>query len=396
MLGDSYPARLLGSPGMNPIYLDNASTTPVLPEVVEAMRPFWSDTFGNPASAHRVGQRARQALESARETVAEQLGALSEEVIFTSGATEANNLAIFGLAGSPPGRLLVSRAEHPSILEPIQHLGKHGLEIQTLELDRQGVTQLGQFEPARLVSIMLANNETGVLQPVQQLARDIRGTVEHFHSDAVQAVGKVPVNFRDLGVTTLSLSAHKFHGPRGIGALLVRKGTRPEPLLFGGHQQRGLRPGTEPVALAIGLAKALELACTQMATRTAYVQRLRDRFLSRLRDGAGPIQINSDIAVSLPHIVNISFLGCRADVLLMKLDLAGVACSTGSACSSGSLLPSPVLRAMSCADDVLNSAMRFSFSHLTTLPDVDDGCDRIITAVNDLCRMQLTDGSMTR
>jgi cysteine desulfurase len=386
---------------METIYLDYNSTTPMLPAVLDAMRPYWADTFGNPASAHRAGQRARQALETAREQLAALLGANADEVLFTSGATEANNLALFGLAGDPPGRVIASPIEHPSVAEPVAQLQKRGFQVDYLTVDSSGVvctdTVLPLLGPdVRLVTVMLANNETGAIQPVAELVR-LTTDREHsvlstqhsvlFHCDAVQAVGKLPVDFHALGVHTLSLSGHKFNGPRGIGALLVRRGTPVRSLFWGGHQQHGLRPGTEAVALAVGLAKALDLACQETAARTEQVRRLRARFLDLLQRQAAPVVLNGPPATGLLHTINLSFPGCRAETLLMKLDLAGVACSTGSACSSGSLLPSPVLQAMGCPPAVLHSALRFSLSHLQTEAEIETAALRIAAAVGRLRRL---------
>lgn len=376
---------------MEAIYLDHNSTTPVLPEVAAAMRPFGSDAFANPASAHQFGRRARQALETARETVAQLLGAEPDEVLFTSGATEGNNLAVFGLAGNPPGVILSSPIEHPSVAEPVAQLAKRGFQVSYLAVSGEGVVlhdsgEALSWSPSSrrdpsLTTLMLANNETGAIQPVAELARCAEGL---FHCDAVQAVGKIPVHFHQLGVASLSLSAHKFNGPRGIGALLLRKGARLHPLFWGGHQQRGWRPGTEPVALALGLATALRIAHVEMDQRTRKVIDLRQRFLNWLRQHAEPIVLNGPAVDGLPHTINVSFPGCRAETLLMKLDLAGVACSTGSACSSGSLLPSPVLRAMGCPPEVLHSAIRFSLSHLNTEAEVELAAERISAAVRQL------------
>jgi len=365
---------------MDLIYLDSNATTPVLPEVWEAMAPFAVETFGNPASAHQAGRRARQALEDARESVARLLGAWPDEVVFTSGATEANNLALAGLAGDPPGHVLASPVEHPSVAEPVQQLALAGFAVDWLSVDSAGVVS-EKFSPeARLVAVQLANHETGVVQPVAELA-DAAGAQTAFHCDAVQAVGKVPVDFHALGVATLSASGHKFHGPKGIGILLVRRGTPLKPLLHGGHQQQGRRPGTEPVALAVGLSRALHLAHDDMDRRRVHVGRLRRRLLDGLKRSSDPVTVNPSTEGPLPHTLNLSFPGCRADVLLMNLDLAGVACSTGSACSSGSLLPSPVLQAMGVRDDLLSSAMRFSLSFLLTESEVDEAAHRIATAV---------------
>jgi cysteine desulfurase len=377
---------------MEAIYLDNNATTPTLPAVWEAMRPYLSDVYGNPASAHRAGRRARQALEDTREHVAALLGAQPDEVVFTSGGTEANNLALFGLVGNPPGHVIASPIEHPSVAEPLRRLEEVGFRVDYVPVDRTGTVRAdslaGLVRPeTRLVTVMLANNETGAVQPIADLLRCLPAVP--FHCDAVQAVGRVPVHFGELGVTSLSLSAHKFHGPRGVGALLLRRGAKVRPLILGGHQQRGRRPGTEPVALAVGLATALELAEREGEARRERVLTLRRRLLDALRREAAPVVLNGPEEGGIPHTLNLSFPGCRADALLMSLDLAGVACSTGSACSSGSLLPSPVLKAMSVPDDVLHSAMRFSLSALLIEDEIDEAARRVVEAVRRLRAISL-------
>jgi cysteine desulfurase len=366
------------------IYLDNNATTPLIPAVWEAMCPYLTEVFGNPASAHSAGRRARRALEDARESVAAHLNAHPDEVLFTSGATEANNLALFGLAGEPPAHLIASPIEHPSVAEPLRHLSETGFTLDFLPVDALGRVRVESLADAlrpdtRLIAVMLANHETGVVQPVRRLTETLGGRAL-FHCDAVQAAGKVPLRFHDLGVDTLTISAHKFHGPKGIGALLVRRGVKLRPRTWGGHQQQGRRPGTEPVALAVGLACALDRACREMTERLSHVRRLRERFLDHLRSGAAPIVVNGPDD-GIPHTINVSFPGVKADLLLMSLDLAGVACSTGSACSSGSLLPSPVLQAMGVSDAVLHSAMRFSLSPLLTVGEIDEAARRIAAVV---------------
>jgi cysteine desulfurase len=363
------------------LYLDHAATTPVLPEVWEAMRPYAVEHFGNPASAHAAGRKARQALEDARERVAALLGASPDEVIFTSGATEANNLALFGLAGSPPGHILASPIEHPCVTEPLNQLAARGFAVEYLPVDGYGMIDPKYFRErfrtdTRVAVVMLVNHETGVMQ-----YHSVYSTHSSlFHCDAAQAVGKMHVSFRDLGFASLSLSAHKFGGPKGIGALLVRKGVKLAPQLFGGHQQQGRRPGTEPVALAVGLATALEITTSRAEETLPTLLRRQQAFIQRLRDSCSPIVVNGTEG-AWPYILNVSFPGCRADLLLMKLDLAGMACSTGSACSSGSLLPSPVLRAMGVPDDVLRSAMRFSFGPPTTDAELEEAGRRIAACV---------------
>jgi cysteine desulfurase len=373
---------------VNRIYLDHNATTPLHPAVWEAMRPFFTDRYGNAASAHWAGRRARQALEEARERTASLLGADSDEVIFTSGATEANNLALFGLAGEGGGHLITSPIEHPSVSEPIRRLAERGFAVDTVPVDRSGIVRAEALADllrpqTRLISVMYANNETGAIQPVSALAAQLPGGVA-FHCDAAQAAGKIPFQFHQLGVTSLAISAHKFCGPQGVGALLLRRQTTLTAQLLGGHQQQGRRPGTEPVALAVGLARALGLAQEEGQRRHEYVLGLRRTFLEIMRATAGPVVLNGPAEGGLPHTLNLSFPGCKADSLLMNLDLAGVACSTGSACSSGSLLPSPVLQAMGVADDVLHSAMRFSLSFLLKEEEVREAARRIAAVVHRL------------
>lgn len=272
--------------------------------------------------------------------------------------------------------------EHPCIIEPLRQLEARGVPVEWLPADARGVVRISSS--AALVCLMLANHETGAVQPVRDVARALPpGT--HLHCDAVQAVGKVPVHFRDLGATTLSLSAHKFGGPKGVGALLVKRGTELAPLTFGGHQQKGRRPGTEPVALVVGLATALELATRDLEPNRAKAELLRARFWGALERTCGPVVLNGPeigAADVVPTTLNVSFPGCRADLLLMALDLAGVACSTGSACSSGSLVPSPVLRAMGVPDEVLRSALRFSFAPAQPVEEIDEALRRIAECVS--------------
>jgi len=365
------------------IYLDHNATTPLLPEAMEAMRSLMTEAFGNPSSSHSAGRRARQSLEDARETVANCLGASPEEVVFTSGATEANNLAIFGLCGELPGAMYSTAMEHLCVIEPLKQLANKGYSVTWLPVNTRGiVAPFPVPRSARLVCLQLANHETGAIQPVAAFAN----CGVPVHCDAAQAVGKIPVSFRSLGVTAMSLSAHKFRGPKGIGALILKKGTKLQPRAFGGHQQRGHRPGTEPVPLVVGMAVALQHAVRTMTDTALALTQLRLRFLAKLKGAAVPFIVNGPLpgdADSLPTTLNVSFPGCRADILLMALDLVGVACSTGSACSSGSLLPSPVLTAMGVPDDVLESAMRFSFGETTTFADIDAATERIAECVRN-------------
>lgn len=363
---------------MDLLLLDHNATAPLHPAAAEAMRRAEADGWGNPSSAHSLGRRARQFLDDAREKTAHLLDAGTAEVVFTSGATEANNLALFGQCGEPPGSIVASPIEHPCILEPLKVLASRGFAIDWLPVNAAGTiapedVRAKAAKATRLVIVMLANHETGAVNDVAAMTGPLP-----FHCDAAQAVGKMPVSFRELGVTTMSLSAHKFGGPKGAGALVLRKDTPLKAQMHGGHQQRGHRPGTESAVLAVGLATALEHAINDLEANTAKWQRLRREFLERLRTEVPTIVVNGD---GMPNTVNVSFPGCRADLLLMALDLAGVACSTGSACSSGSLLPSPVLKAMGVPEEVLGSAMRFSFG--TGEIDAEEAVERIAYCVKN-------------
>jgi cysteine desulfurase len=375
---------------MSCIRLDANATRPLLPEAWEAMHAAVSAGFGNASSAHSLGRAARQRLEDSRERIAALLDASPDEVIFTSGATEANNLALFGLMDGPH-HVIASPIEHPCVIEPLRQLQAGGAAVDWLPVSKQGIVPAAAIAPllrpeTRIVTVMLANHETGAIQPVKEIAQSFPKDVL-MHTDAAQAVGKMPVSFRELGVAALTASAHKFRGPQGIGLLLLKKDTHLRPRQFGGHQQQGRRPGTEPVVLAVGLAAALEHAVRNGQRDRTHLETLRARLWSQLELHAGPVVLNGPAIGSpdaLPTTLNVSFPGCRGDLLLMALDLAGIACSTGSACSSGSLLPSPVLQAMGVADDVLRSAIRFSFGPELELAEVDDAAVRIKRTVEQV------------
>ncbi len=355
------------------------------------MRPYFLKA-GNAESRHAAGRQARRAWEEAKETVARILGAEPSEVIFTSGGTEANNLAVFGLAGIPqePGHIVSSPIEHPAVAEVIARL-----EVEKFRVDRPPVNAEGcanaelmaaEFnERTRLATLMLANNETGAIQPVQRLAGLALMQGIPVHTDAVQAVGRIPVNFHALGVTSLAASAHKFHGPLGVGLLLVRKGFRLGSWLVGGGQQQGRRPGTMVVPLAVGLAAALERWHAEAETRIARWLALRDRLETGLITALGMDRVirngPANSMLRLPQTVNLGFVGLDGDALLMQLDLAGIAVSLGSACASGSTRLSPTLVAMRVPDDWLRSSVRFSLGASTTETDIEETICRIVKVV---------------
>ncbi len=381
---------------MQRIYLDHNATSPLDPEVLEAMRPHWL-AAGNAESRHAPGRSARRAWEGAKESVARVLGADPGEVIFTSGGTEANNLAIFGLTDLDRGvgHLVSSALEHPAITEPVARLEVAGWAVDRVSPDREGIVvaerMAESFRPeTRLATLMLANNETGALQPVARLASLASERDIPVHTDAVQAVGRVPVDFHALGVATLAASAHKFHGPVGAGLLLVREGVRLRPGLFGGGQQQGRRPGTVAVPLAVGLASALERWQAEADARAGRWSALRDHFEAGLIAALGADRVvrngPADPSLRLPQTLNVGFPGLDGDALLMQLDLAGVSASLGSACASGATRPSPALQAMRVPDDRLRSSVRFSLGAGTTEAEVEDALRRTVEVVARIAR----------
>jgi cysteine desulfurase len=373
------------------IDLDTSASMALRPEAWEAMLPWLKGPAANPSSAHALGRRARRALEDAREEIASLLGAFPDEVVFTSGATESNNLAIFGLSHEPPGHLMASRIEHPCVVEPLEELARRGFSVTWLPVTSEGVvtpdTLADHIQPnTRLVAVMRVNHETGAVQPVEALRQVAPAAA--FHCDAAQAVGKVKVDFHAWGVTTLSLSGHKFGGPPGIGALLIQRCALFRPTMFGGPQQRGRRPGTEPVALIVGLAAALRAAEQHRQAETEKLVSLRQRLLEQLAQSANPIFVNGPSENFWPGVLNLSFTGCRGDALLMALDLEGVCVSTGAACSSGSMLPSAVLRAMGLPDERLRSAIRISLAPTLSEAEIDAAGQQIARVVARLRSLQ--------
>lgn len=384
-----------------PIYLDYAATTSPHARVVDAMREVLARGDGNPASQHRAGQAARKELESCRAVVTHFLGGSStgmhaDRLIFTSGGTEANNLAILGSVGGQPRCLIVSSIEHPSVMGPAEELQRRGAEVKRIPVDADGVIDvdharrwLKQVAPGTSMSVMLANNETGVVQPVRELAPLCRQQNVALHTDAVQFVAKYSLGllerlFHDLGVAALTASAHKIHGPVGVGALLLRHDVTVDPQLFGGFQQGGMRPGTESLVLATGFCHAAGYASAHCADWHAQLTTLRDAFERALREQLDDLIINGEAAERLPHISNVAFLGCDRQQLFLALDFEGVYCSTGSACASGSSEPSPVLRAMGLPEEVISSSLRFSFGGPTTREEIDEGVERIVRCVKRL------------
>jgi cysteine desulfurase len=363
------------------VYLDYNATTPVDPEVREAMLPFLGEEFGNPSSVHPLGRRARRAVEQARQQVAELLNASDpSEIIFTSGATEANNMALLGatlFAGHKTGHIVTTQIEHPCVMGVCQFLERWGFRVTYLPVDRQCRVPPESVldaltDDTLIVSVMLANNETGTVQPVAEIAQLVKERRPDVlvHTDAVQAIAKVPVDVQALGVDLLSISAHKFYGPKGIGALYIRSGTKLEPLLRGGHQEHGMRAGTENVAGIVGLGKAAEIARRDFEVVTQHLLRLREKFL-RLIDELPMTRLNGHRQFTLPSTANVCLLGADALAVQANLSQRGVCVSVGSACSSGSLKPSHVLRAMGLSELAAFCSVRFSWGKFTTEDDID-------------------------
>jgi cysteine desulfurase len=368
---------------VDPIYLDHAATTPVREEVFEAMKPFYGPRFGNPSSTHRWGREARAALDEARERVGRCLGARPDEICFTSGGTEADNLAILGAwrALKAIGRTAVvtTPIEHKAILGAVHQATEEGAEERLLGMTPDGVIDPASFnklvdEHVAVCSMMWVNNEIGSIQPIPELAAKAKGRGALVHTDAVQAFGKVPIDAQTQQFDFLTISGHKFGAPKGIGALFIRRGTHIEPLMHGGTQDRGRRPGTENVAAAVGLARAAELTLAECEAHCARIRKLRERLEAGILAKIPDAVIHGRGAERAPHIVNVSVPGTDSESLLMALDLRGIAASGGSACQSGSISPSHVLTAIGVRPDLASAAIRMSLGVLTT----DQSIDRVI------------------
>lgn len=361
---------------MHRVYLDNNATTPVLPEVFEAMRPCFAERFGNASSIHHHGQDTRAAVEAARESVAALLGCRASEVVFTSGGTESDNLAISGLT-APGDHIITSSVEHHAVLHAVKHLEKIGCEVILLPVDGRGLVDPNDVQRAlrpntKLISIMMANNETGVLQPVEEIAKVAAEADVFFHTDAVQAAGKIPIDVEHIGCDALSISGHKFHAPQGIGALYVRKGTRIQPLFHGGRHERSRRAGTENVPGIVGLGKAAGLA--QQGFRRGddkKLAQLRDHLQQGILAQVEDAGVNGDGAPRVPNTASIYFDHIDGEPLVIALDLKGLAISSGAACSSGAIEPSHVLTAMGLPHARARASIRLSLGKQTSAEDIE-------------------------
>src|SRR5689334_5825734 len=373
------------------VYLDNNATTRVLPEVVEAMMPFWTERYGNPSSIHRFGSEVGQKVAAAREQVAALIGAADPiEVIFTSCGTEGDNAAVRGILEARPGKrhIVTTQVEHPAILGLCQHLEKKGCRVTWLGVDSDGALDLDELRGAldddtALVSIMWANNETGVIFPIEKIGEIVRSKNIPLHVDAVQAAGKLSLKVKELPIDLLTLSAHKFHAPKGIGALYVRRGLTFSPFMIGGHQERNRRAGTENVASIIGMGKAAEIALNQIGDEVR-VKELRDQLEALLLESCPGSRVNGAGQPRLPNTANISFRYLEGESILVLLDQQGICASTGSACTAGSSEPSHVLRAMKVPPDWLQGAVRFSLGRFTTEEEIHYVNEKMPTIVQRL------------
>lgn len=380
---------------MKRIYLDHNATTPLHPEVLEAMLPYYKDFFGNPSTIYSFGREARKATDEAREKVADLIGASPGEIIFTSGGTEADNLALKGVVSAlkRKGRhIITSSVEHHAVLSTCQHLEKKGIQITYLPVDKYGQINPGKVEEAItdetiLISIIHASNEVGTTEPISEIGEITRKFGIYFHTDAVQTIGKIPINVEKMKIDLLSLSGHKFYGPKGIGALYVRKGTRIHPLIHGGEQERRRRAGTENVAAIVGLGKAAEIASREMEKESKYVASLRDRLEEKIREKIDYIYLNGHPTQRLPNTLNISFKFIEGESLILNLDLKGIAASTGSACTSESLEPSHVLSAMGIPPEVAQGSIRFSLGRDNSEEEIDYTVENLVEIVGRLRKM---------
>jgi cysteine desulfurase len=371
------------------IYLDNSATTRMDAKVLDAILPYFRDNFGNASSVHIFGQEARGAVENARQLIAELLGADTKEIVFTSGGTEADNSALWGIfrSGYRPGNhIITTRIEHPAILATCRSLQNAGAEVTYVSVDSSGRVEPAAIadairEKTILISVMHANNETGIIQPVEEIRELAQKHGIVMHTDAVQSVGKIPVSVKDLGVDLLSMSAHKIHGPKGVGILYIKKGTKFSPFMMGGSHERKRRAGTENVPAIVGLGAAARLARERLAEMSTRVAGLRDRLQSQILERIHGVRINGH-APRLPNITNLSFEGLEGEGAVIALDLEGLAVSTGSACASGSLDPSHVLISMGLRPDVVQSSLRFSLCYHNTEEEID----RAIQIVDSVIR----------
>lgn len=376
----------------NNIYLDHAATTPIDPRVYEAMQPYFTEKFGNPSSIYQTGQIARNAIERARLEVANILGALPDEIIFVAGGTESDNLAIFGVARANQHKgkhIITSKIEHHAVLHPCEQLEKEGFEVTYIPVEKNGIVDPEKVKNAMrddtiLVSIMYANNEVGTIQPIAKIGRTCKKRGIPFHTDACQASGALPLNVDKLHLDLMTINGSKMYGPKGIGVLYIRKGTAIKPIMFGGEQEKKMRPGTENVPGIIGFAKALQLAEESREKESVRLCDLRDYMIREILTRIPKVELNGDLIQRLPNNVNVSVLEIEGEALLLRLDMKGISASSGSACTSGSLDPSHVILALGKTHFVAHGSIRFSLGKSTTKKDIDYVLDILPKIVDDL------------
>lgn len=378
------------------VYLDHNATTPTHPEVLEEMLPYYKDIFGNPSSVHQFGREARKAVEEARRKIADLIGAASpDEIVFTSGGTESNNFAINGAAHALKDKgnhIIASAIEHHAVENPCKFLEKHGFKTTFVPVDEFGVVKLDELKKSItdktiLISIMFANNEIGTIEPIEEIVNLARERKICVHTDAVQAVGKIPVDVKKLGVDLLSLSAHKFYGPKGVGVLYIKKGTKITPMQRGGHHEKNRRAGTENVAGIVGLGKAAEIAKKQMAGETKRITALRDRLYDGIKKNIKEVKLNGHPEKRLPNTLDVSFEYLEGESIILNLDMEGVGVSTGSACTSGSLEASHVLLAMGISHQTAQGSVRFSLGRINTKEDIDYTLEKLPPIIERLRKM---------
>ncbi len=380
---------------MKTIYLDHNATTPLREEVLAAMTEIYRGVIGNPSSVHFLGRQARRLLETARERVAETIGARPEEIVFTGGGTEADNLAIQGIAYAYRSRgehIITSAIEHAAVLSTCRYLEKEGFSVTYLPVNGEGLVEPAELEEAIrpetiLISVMTANNETGVIQPVSEIKKISRSRKIPFHTDAIQGLGKIPLSVEEMGVDLMSLSGHKVYGPQGVGALYIRKGTRVRPLTYGGHHERAKRPGTENLAGIVGFGEACRLAVEELGSEADRLRLLRDRLCSEVRGKIPRVKLNGAPDRRLPNTVNLSFEYVEGEGILLGLEARGIAAATGSACSSGELAPSHVLNAMGVEAALAQGSVRFSLGRENTLEDILFTVEALVPVVRRLREM---------
>lgn len=380
---------------MERIYLDYAATTPVDPRVLEAMEPFFTDAFGNPSSIHSFGQEARKAVEGARETLASFLGAKTDEIVFNSGGTESNNTAVFGVAHALKDKgnhIITSSIEHHAVLEACRFLENQGYQVTYIPVDETGLINPDDVKKAItkqtiLITIMHANNEIGTIEPIEEIAHIAREANVYIHADTVQTVGHIPVDVNKLGVDLLSLSAHKFYGPKGVGALYIRKGAKISRFLHGGDQERGRRASTLNVSGIVGLGKAVELCRDKMDEEAEFQSALRDRMIGQIAQKISDSRLNGHPNRRLPNNVNLTLSFIEGESILLNLDLLGIAASTGSACTSSSLEPSHVLLAIGLPHELAHGSLRITMGRWTKKTDIDYLLENLPRVVDKLRRM---------